>query len=141
LVVLPSDWAERSSSTPRPSRLPTTSAPISSSRVTLPARDGKSTTKCRIAFYNPAEPAATLEENVGTALLERINNANEAQVDALWGILKYKEIGIYRKVASMSEVLGLEFKDVVDNLPQDEEGRVLDYKTRHLIHDALIKVS
>ena len=84
---------------------------------------------------------ATLEESVGTALLERINNANEAQVDALWGILKYKEIGIYRKVASMSEVLGLEFKDVVDNLPQDEEGRVLDYKTRHLIHDALIKVS
>ena len=40
-------------------------------------------------------------------LLEAFTNANEAQVDAVWGILKYKEIGIYRKVASMCEVLNL----------------------------------
>ena len=80
-------------------------------------------------------------ENIGEALSEKINDANEAQVDALWGILKYKEIGIYRKVASMAEVLGLNFEAVVEDLPQDEDGRVLDYKTRHLIHDELIKVS
>jgi hypothetical protein len=32
-------------------------------------------------------------------LLEKISQANEAQVDSMWAILKYKEIGIYRKVA------------------------------------------
>lgn len=76
-----------------------------------------------------------------TILFDAINHATDAQIDSAWAILKYKEIGIYRKVASMSEVLGLEFQEVVNNLPQDEEGRVLDYKTRHLIHDALIQVS
>ena len=35
----------------------------------------------------------------------------------------------------------LVFDEVVNQLPQDEEGRLLDYKTRHLIHDALIAVS
>ena len=70
-----------------------------------------------------------------------INNATEAQVDASWAILKYKEIGIYRKVACLSQLLGVDFKVVLDELPQDEEGRILDYKTRHMIHDALINVS
>ena len=76
-----------------------------------------------------------------TLLLGSINEANEAQVDSLWAILKYKEIGIYRKIACMCEVLSLDFQDVVDSLPQDEEGRILDYKTRHLIHDSLIGIS
>tara|TARA_Y100000592_G_scaffold100586_1_gene181336 strand:+ start:1888 stop:2139 length:252 start_codon:yes stop_codon:yes gene_type:complete len=76
-----------------------------------------------------------------TLLLSSINEANEAQVDSLWAILKYKEIGIYRKIACMCEVLSLDFQDVVDSLPQDEEGRILDYKTRHLIHDSLIGIS
>ena len=74
-------------------------------------------------------------------LLEALQNANEAQVDAVWGILKYKEIGIYRKVASMCEVLNLDFEDIVSEFPTDEEGRVLDHKTRHLIHDGLLEVS
>ena len=74
-------------------------------------------------------------------LLNSISEANEAQVDSVWAILKYKEIGIYRKIACMCEVLDLEFDDAIHGLPQDEEGRVLDYKTRHLIHDTLIEVS
>tara|TARA_R100001594_G_scaffold119036_1_gene154384 strand:+ start:985 stop:1233 length:249 start_codon:yes stop_codon:yes gene_type:complete len=74
-------------------------------------------------------------------LLNALNDANEAQVDAVWGILKYKEIGIYRKVASMCEVLNLDFEEIVSEFPTDEEGRVLDHKTRHLIHDALLEVS
>tara|TARA_R100000808_G_C2153175_1_gene163168 strand:+ start:5822 stop:6070 length:249 start_codon:yes stop_codon:yes gene_type:complete len=74
-------------------------------------------------------------------LLDALNDANEAQVDAVWGILKYKEIGIYRKVASMCEVLNLDFEEIVSEFPTDEEGRVLDHKTRHLIHDALLEVS
>ena len=67
-----------------------------------------------------------------------LREANDAQVDAVWAILKYREIGIYRKLASISEVLNLDFEEVVSQFPSDEEGRVLDHKTRHMIHDSLI---
>jgi len=78
---------------------------------------------------------------LGNPFVSAIGESQEAQLDALWAILKYKEIGIYRKVACMCEVLNLDFNMVLDSLPQDEEGRLLDYKTRHLIHDALMEVS
>ena len=74
-------------------------------------------------------------------LVSAIESASSEQVDTLWSILKYKEIGIFRKVKCMSQVLGLDFIDIVENLPKDDEGRVLDYKTRHMIHDILIQVS
>lgn len=74
-------------------------------------------------------------------LLDKISQANEAQVDSIWAILKYKEIGIYRKIACICEVLNLDFQESLSDLPQDEEGRILDYNTRHLIHDTLIGVS
>ena len=82
-----------------------------------------------------------MNTTTNVTLLDTINEANEAQVDSLWAILKYKEIGIYRKIACMCEVLGLDFDSAIEGLPQDEEGRVLDYKTRHLIHDTLRGVS
>ena len=74
-------------------------------------------------------------------LLDQISQANEAQVDSMWAILKYKEIGIYRKIACICEVLNQDLENMLSDLPQDDEGRILDYKTRHLIHDALIAVS
>lgn len=79
-------------------------------------------------------------ENVKQTTLvgESLLSASNAQVDAIWAILKYREIGIYRKLASISEVLNLNFDEVVMDFPSDEEGRVLDHKTRHMIHDALI---
>ena len=77
----------------------------------------------------------------GAILVEAIESANPVQVDTLWSILKYKEIGILRKVKCMSDVLHLNTSAVINELPTDEEGRVLDYKTRHMIHDVLIKVS
>lgn len=80
----------------------------------------------------------TLETNL---LTDSIAKAQESQVDALWAILKYKEIGIYRKVACMCEVLNVDFEDALSEMPQDEDGRLLDYKTRHLIHDALMDIS
>jgi len=81
---------------------------------------------------------AVLQKN---ELLNSIKNASSVQVDASWAILKYKEIGIYRKVACLSSLFNLEFESVLDTLPKDSEGRLLDYKTRHLIHDALLLVS
>jgi hypothetical protein len=74
-------------------------------------------------------------------LVTAIESANSEQLDTLWSILKYKEIGIFRKIKCMTHVLGIDFSQLVDNLPKDDEGRVLDYKTRHMIHDILIKVS
>lgn len=79
--------------------------------------------------------------NYGNKLQSAIKGSTDSQVDAVWAILKYKEIGIYRKVASMCEVLNIDFNEVINDLPQDEEGRILDYKTRHLVHDILIEVS
>jgi len=73
--------------------------------------------------------------------LNAITKATPEQVDTLWSILKYKEIGIYRKIKCMSSVLGLDFDKILTDLPKDETGRILDYKTRHLIHDTLIKNS
>ena len=80
-------------------------------------------------------------KTTGETLIKAIETANPIQVDTLWSILKYKEIGILRKVKCMSEVLHLNTPTVINELPTDEEGRVLDYKTRHMIHDVLIKVS
>lgn len=76
-----------------------------------------------------------------TMIEAALNDANDAQLDAVWAILKYREIGIFRKAAAMSEVLDLDFEEVQKELPKDEEGRVLDYDTRHLIHDTLVEVS
>ena len=40
---------------------------------------------------------------------DAISKTNDTNIDTLWAILKYKEIGIYRKVKCMSEVLGVDF--------------------------------
>ena len=74
-------------------------------------------------------------------LIEFIDEANEAQVDAIWAILKYREIGIFRKIYCIAEVFGVDAEDLLEDLPQDENGRILDQKTRYLIHDALVEVS
>ena len=69
-----------------------------------------------------------------------ISEANGMQLDILWALLKYRNIGIYRKVACMCEVLGIEFEDIVEYLP-NENGRVLDKATRKLIHENLVELS
>ena len=76
-------------------------------------------------------------------LNEAINEANSAQVDSLWAILKYKEIGILRKIKCMAEVFGPQFDldQALRELPINEKGYIVDYKTRHLIHDILLKKS
>lgn len=70
-----------------------------------------------------------------------ISKASAEQIDILWAILKYKEIGIFRKVKCMSAALGLDSNNFTSILPKDQDGRILDYKSRHLIHDVLIKYS
>ena len=83
-----------------------------------------------------------METSIDTNILtDAIKVANSEQIDASWAILKYKEIGIYRKVAFLSALFNINLQDVLNSLPQDDEGRILDYKTRYIIHDALVSVS
>jgi hypothetical protein len=78
--------------------------------------------------------------NINT-ISQAINNANSAQVDCLWAILKYKEIGILRKIKCMSELLKFDLDKACGELPTNETGYIVDYKTRHLIHDILLEKS
>ena len=83
-----------------------------------------------------------MDTSIDTNILtDAIKVANSEQIDASWAILKYKEIGIYRKVACLSALFNINLQDVLNSLPQDDEGRILDYKTRYIIHDALVSVS
>ncbi|NDG54043.1 MAG: hypothetical protein EBY39_13645 [Flavobacteriia bacterium] len=75
------------------------------------------------------------ENNV---LFKTISEANQHQMDALWAILKYRDMGILRKIYAMCEVLGLDKDEVVSNLPQDENGRIFDSKNRFLLSRALL---
>ena len=72
---------------------------------------------------------------------QAIQNATPAQVDCLWAILKYKEIGILRKVKCMAEVLHFDLDKACSELPVNENGFYVDYKTRHMIHDVLLEKS
>jgi len=74
-------------------------------------------------------------------IAEAISQANPAQVDCLWAILKYKEIGILRKVKCMSELLRFDLDKACGELPINENGYIVDYKTRHMIHDILLEKS
>lgn len=75
------------------------------------------------------------------SLTDAIKNASTEQVDASWAILKYKEIGIYRKVACLAKLYNINLEELLGQLPQDDEGRILDYKTRYIVHDALLSIS
>ncbi len=77
----------------------------------------------------------------GNILIEEISYANAAQLDALWAILKYRDMGILRKVLAMCEVLNLDEDEVISLLPQDDSGRIYDSKNRHLLSQALIEAS
>lgn len=78
------------------------------------------------------------EENL---LFTKISEANEHQMDALWAILKNREMGILRKILAMCEVLHIDKDEVVSHLPQDENGRIFDSKNRFLLSRALLKAS
>lgn len=71
--------------------------------------------------------------------ISKLNNPHK--IDSLWAILKYKEIGILRKIMAMASVMGLDDIDL-EEFPKDPDtGRIIDKKTRHLINETLIQVS
>jgi len=74
-------------------------------------------------------------------IIEAIESANLDVVDGLWAILKYREIGIFRKLSAMSAILGVDKDIVMSEAEKDNEGRILDKPTRKLIHDTLLESS
>ena len=74
-------------------------------------------------------------------MIEAIGKANLDVVDGLWAILKYREIGIFRKLSAMCAILGLDKQAVLSEADTDKEGRILDKPTRKIIHDALLEAS
>jgi hypothetical protein len=83
----------------------------------------------------------TMQNTEIPTISKAIENANPAQVDCLWAILKYKEIGILRKIKCMSELLQFNLDKACEELPINEKGFIVDFKTRHLIHDVLLEKS
>lgn len=65
----------------------------------------------------------------------------EVEIDTLFAILKYKGLGVMRKLKCFALVLDLEEEMVLKEAPKDENGRILDRECRHSICDELIKVS
>ncbi len=74
-------------------------------------------------------------------ITETLIEADDVEVDALWAILKYKSIGILRKLKCISLILDLDEDQVIKESPKDSNGRILDKETRDSIHDSLIKRS
>jgi len=74
-------------------------------------------------------------------LAESIQSASPEQIDAIWSILKYKEIGILRKIKSMCAVLHIDSQNIIKDFPTSDNGRIIDKKARNIIHKALISVS
>lgn len=74
-------------------------------------------------------------------LLDAIKLAESEEIDGLWAILKYKDIGIMRKLRSMSALLDIDDNKVIDEAPKDEDNRIIDFKTRNQIHKILLEVS
>ena len=70
-------------------------------------------------------------------LVQKLENANMVELDIAFALLKYKEIGIYRKIQALCLSFNLNLDEVLQGLPQ-EEGRVLDWDTRHFIHHYMI---
>lgn len=78
---------------------------------------------------------------MSNTLANAIEKSKPEQIDLCWAVLKYKEIGILRKIKALCSAFNLNLEQVTLELPKDDNGRIIDWETRHMIHDSLIKVS
>jgi hypothetical protein len=78
---------------------------------------------------------------MSNTLAKAIEKSKPEQIDLCWAVLKYKEIGVLRKIKALCSAFGLNLEQVTSELPKDENERIIDWETRHMIHDSLIKMS
>lgn len=77
---------------------------------------------------------------MSNTLAKAIEKSKPEQIDLCWAILKYKEIGVLRKIKALCSAFCLDLEQVVSELPKDENGRIIDWSTRHMIHDSLMQL-
>jgi hypothetical protein len=70
-----------------------------------------------------------------------ILTATSEQIDCLWAILKYRDLGILRKIKCMAEILKFDLDKACAELPINSGGYIVDRQTRHLIHEVLLDKS
>ena len=73
-----------------------------------------------------------------TAIEESDDNV---EIDSLWCILRDARLGVKRKLLCMALILDLEESEILDQAPKDKDGRILDYQSRHVIAESLVKAS
>lgn len=75
-------------------------------------------------------------------LLKAIEETDdEIELDSLWCILRDAKLGIKRKMLCFCLILGLEESEIIDQAPKDKDGRILDYNSRQVIAQSLVKAS
>ena len=68
-----------------------------------------------------------------------VERCNNAQLDGAFAVLKYRQIGILRKVKSIAEIFNVDALHLIEALPTTTDGRLLDSPSRALICVALEK--
>jgi hypothetical protein len=81
------------------------------------------------------------QNDTPSMLTNKFATATPEQIDTLWSLLRYQNLGILRKIKCMSSLFNLDSNEVIKEFPMDENQRVFDRKSRHLIHNELIKYS
>lgn len=74
-------------------------------------------------------------------LIEAIKDADPIEIDSTWALLKYKNLGILRKLKCLALIYCLEEAEIIESAPKDSNGRILDKETRTAIHSTLLEVS
>jgi hypothetical protein len=75
-------------------------------------------------------------------LLTAIEESDDSsELDCLWAVIREKKFGIKRKILCFCLILGLEESEILDQAPKDKDGRILDYESRHIISQSLVKAS
>lgn len=74
-------------------------------------------------------------------LLAAIKESDEIELDTAWALLKYKTLGIMRKLKCFALIYCLDEAEVLAEAPKDSEGRILDKETRAIICESLLSVS
>lgn len=74
-------------------------------------------------------------------LIDTIKQADEVEVDGMFATLKYRSMGILRKMRVFALILDLDEEIVLKEAPKDDSGRLIDYEARHTICDALVSRS
>ena len=70
--------------------------------------------------------------------IEAVYSADKVDVDCAWAVLKYREFGILRKARCLARIFGTDEFVLIESLPKDEHGRILDKPSRDLFNDLLV---